>query len=240
MARATVARVIQQRAALNAAGTHHKVLLTAWDHADFARRGERLDGICGMTGYAALYERYQAVPVIADALLYTCLLRSGGADGFLQHHVQVQSPRLTRGVLGVAVLSGHRRRIHSDVLILPILTPEERKAAGHVTWHRPSTRLPEQMTQFLFDTLSSDHGEVINASHFLEAWESFLYQAIAQEEPERWILLHAACTPAERSQFSAERLVAITCTLDDHHAGIGEAPNHPKCCSFYDDATDDV
>jgi hypothetical protein len=258
LARTAVAQVAKQRGVLNAANSNvtrnytQKILYNAWEHSEFYQRltaqgNGFMDEICGGVGYQTLYETYNyTIPhnkYVADILLFTCMLQSGSADGFVKPSIHVQSALLTRGVKGVAaqyIDNDRRKRIRSDFLVLPILSKEEIDTASISSRgaKRQSTVLPMEMTNFLLTTLSKNISwdPQNDFSNFIELWEKFLYTTITREGPSKWILLQAACSDDERSYVGDQpQLIATTCSETATDGGSLSVPDHiENCCSFFD------
>ena len=259
-ARRAVQHVAHQRRTVADAGEYHqKIALIAWEHDTFQQRvGSMLDRRCGGTGWGNLYQRavtdhativmsHNGDPLgtagnnsnrssswVADTLLLSCLLTSGYADGWIHRTVKPVAS-LTRGLQGVAaVRMGTRtKRIHSDLLWLPILTREQRRQQQQQSKHAvsPSTTLPLKIPQYWLAQTPNDINEL---EDIVQKWEEFLYEVIAQEQAvdsSRWVLLNAACRHSERNALApTQKLVATTC-LDEN---INGSKTEEECCSFYD------
>lgn len=195
----------------------------------------------------------------ADDLMISCLLRTGNADGYVKPTVHVFSP-IVRGRHGVAAqyynhsteeaendpqqqqqqnhhdhttTTTTKGRIHSDLLLLPILSFEE--LALPTAQRVASTELPKRMTEFLQSTLSThwnrrhhnnnddDDDNPLNSlddASINRQWEEFLYHAIVEQEGTRgtWAFFMAVCRPEDRVRFlthgeahDRHRLIATTC-----------------------------
>jgi hypothetical protein len=205
---------------------NHKLQLHAWEHEDFIGQlpGESLDSFCG-AGFSNRYyvQRQQqvAVPNVdarnrPDDLVYWCLLQSGQHDGIVRWNVTAEAS-LTRGMKGVAgvyTVNG-QTRVRPSFLFLPI---RDRKKNDQDTGL--STTVPFKMMKWLLNPG--------NAQYAQEDYEIELYNII-QEEADRWVLLNAACTVAERTPLdTSQRRLVTECHAD---SGTG---NEEICCSIYD------
>lgn len=186
-----------------------------------------MDHYCG-PGYAGLYHSITRDPLaslVADNLLYSCLLKNGVADGFVQWSVTAKAS-LTRGSKGVVAVRIGTKRVHSDLLILPILSLEEHSQETI----EPSTGLPTEMCKYILASQPTELFSEKEVEKFRIEWEEFLYKVIVEKENKmnnRWELLNAACTESERTDLAAtQRSLATTC--GDQHE------ENEKCCTFYD------
>ncbi len=154
-----------------------------------------------------------------DDLMYWCVMQSGQHDGFVRWNVTVEAS-LTRGMQGVAgvytdVETG-QRRIRPSFLFLPIREPKKDDQDVGM-----STEVPFKIMKWLLDPM--------NAQYIQEDYEKALSKFI-EEEANRWVLLHAACTVSERSTLGAtQRRVVSECHDDGSATG-----NEETCCSIYD------
>lgn len=268
MARAAVKAVAEQRAVVTNPGRYRQnIMHLAWNHAHFYQQlvtrqpPGTMDYVCsggdsdGGTEYQRLYEHFFAggdltnlqYHDIADDLLLSCLLRSGTADGFVKQNVRVLRS-FAQGEKGVAVVrSFDQKRLHSDLLLLPILSrterQEQRMNSGDVKRKKSSTVLPTEMTKYLTATLHDFlHDTATTTStkdrlvDYRRQWEEFLYQVVATEGEDAWVLLHAACSRDERRTVEQHNQhpslwIATTCQ--------GDQNGEEECCSFYKGPTGD-
>jgi len=238
-ARLAVQKVAKQRRIVSDPGPYNqKINLAAWEHADFQRQLSQpagaMDHYCGPGFerlYASVMDLLPLAQPVADNLMLSCLLKSGVVDGFLQRTVTPKAS-LTRGLQGVAAVRVGTRRIHSDLLWVPVLTLEQRQQE-HV---QPSTTLPLEMPKYL---LAQEPNDIVYQSElddFVREWEEFLYKVIVKKEnrndASRWVLLNAACTEADREELAMDqKLIATTCNDDTTPE---DALPLEECCSFYD------
>lgn len=223
--RAAVRHVASQRNLVTypTRGTRQVIQFNPIEHDDFVRKlivsqPGALDYFCG-SGYQSMYQQ-RALEVSNDAalddMLLACLIHSGTADGYVKHTVQVHSS-LSRRTQGVAVQYRNERRIHSDLLWMPIL---EKVGKRKVTGAPPATNLPMEMVNFLLATVEPGMSEWI----YRQYWEEFLYKAIVVAEGPKWTLFTAVCTEDERAELdSTARLIATSCRTKD-------------CCWIFDTA----
>lgn len=209
-----------------------KVTYTAWEHHDFAFQPPgALDHFCG-PGFYKMYSSMQSrnndttVQDILEDFMLICLLKSGSANGYVKRNVTLASG-LTRGIQGVAVKYLHQNRIHSSILLLPLLSSTTQQGGVRPTITRPSTVLPvEAMKYLLSDDISSRVTKLESQQEDVKAhvqkWQEFLYHII-RNESSSWVLLNAACSDSEREELQTQqKLIATTCQFGD------------ECCSIYD------
>jgi hypothetical protein len=235
-------RAVRQVAAVRRIATdsgrfNQKLKLQAWEHEDFTRQlpGHSLDSFCG-AGFNNQYT-YQQKQILEseastgnvnvddrtrpDDLMYWCILQSGQHDGFVRWNVTVEAS-LTRGMPGVVGvytdLETGQRRVRPSFLFLPI---RERKKKNDHEDTEMSTTVPFKMIKWLINP--------VNALYTQADYEIALYKFI-EEEADRWVLLHAACTVSERSTLdTTQRRVVTECHDDDKTTGEDET-----CCAIYD------
>lgn len=221
-----------RRIVIDSGRFNQKLTMQAWEHEDFTKQlpGQALDSFCG-AGFRNQYlfqqkQKQDQVETASsiddrtriDDLMYWCIMQSGQHDGFVRWNVTVEAS-LTRGMLGVAgvykdVETG-QRRIRPSFLFLPIREPKkDDQDTGR------STTLPFKIMKWLLDPL--------NALYTQEDYEKVLYNFI-EEEADRWVLLHAACTVSERSALDTTQRRVITECHDGSATGDEET-----CCSIYD------
>jgi hypothetical protein len=223
---------------------NQKIIYVAWEHEIFWKQlqGGIMDHLCG-PGFESLYFYSQHHPEsvgadqqqpqsLSDDLLLTCLLNMGAADGYVKSTVTLHGGSITRGLQGVAAKYVHENRIHSDLIVLPILSLKDRKS-GRSGSHgsienntkRPSTQLPSDAVRFLLSLPSSSTGsELLRDGRYVAAYEEYLYTVLRNDhDPDRWVLWNAACEESDRDALQdKEKLMATSC---DHHG---------RCCWFFD------
>jgi hypothetical protein len=207
------------------------------------------DRVCGK-GFGQAYANFGSVSAELrqrarhDLIVY-CLLAWGTHDGYIHWNdtnnrttTKIQAS-LTRGLQGLAGKYVDEDRIHTSVLLLPILSQDEidqLQKGGSQVEVQPSTQLPVPALAFLVrmgQQLQSGDIEHMTVETYVRKLETFLYRIIVTER-ERWVLLDVVCSPQTRARFDGEyRRIATTCSRKETTESK-EKDDEEDCCSYYD------
>ena len=224
---AAARRVVRETAALRKFATHsgpyyrQHIALHTVEHEEVQAQlptDQDKDAVCG-SGFARAYSTKNAAA--RDHLVLFCLLALGTHDGYILWNTTLTAS-LTRGTQGVVAKYVNQNRVHSSLLLLPILSRERvaKKQQQANDAVQPSTLLPLPTLEWLIRRVTGDNSQ----TDYVRDLEEFLYARISQEP--NWVWLNAACSSADRARLEAQqqRRIGTTCSEDDME----------ECCSFYD------
>lgn len=204
------------------------------------------DRVCGM-GFGRAYDNYKGTgaggrrisPELRDRarrdLIAWCLLNMGLYDGYIHWNTTIESS-LTRGLQGLVGRYVDTPRIHSAVMMAPILSQEQinQRQAGNRDV-APSTQILQPALAWLIQRGLSVQTYSSSLEDYLEEWESVLDQLI-RPELQRWVILDVVCSESGRHEYDSKfrRIATIWENHGDRTTSTADRVNSIRCCAFYD------